>query len=409
MGATGYKLIGALADLLPDKQPFIQSMNSLGLPGISFSAQDAVMYGVSGTRISIKSGGKERSKGSPHSYHSFHGSDDKSESEEHHHSHSHHRRKKKWYDIFGIFSKHSGDSHSHSGHHSHSEHHSHTEHHSHSESGGYKKLSDLKTSIDSLELSEKVKKDITDVYMIIAEAYGKAHGVAPEQVRFYELGENDAVAEIAGFCLLMDMLAPENVVVSPVRLGFGHVYTAQGALPIPSPETSYILLGLPTYGGHIEGELCSCIGAALLKKYADDFNDMPLMKTERIGCGLGRQELEKANCVRTFLGESADELKTPAAKEQGSIYISGRSTQQTYSLVCVLKETPEKAAEAAEMLTASGAAEAYTTLSADSRKKRKPVLTCICGEDKREEMKKLIFSNTSAVRITEHICSEIIK
>lgn len=100
--------------------------------------------------------------------------------------------------------------------------------------------------------------------------------------------------------------APEQIIVSPVHVGSGHVRCAHGILPVPAPATAILLRGVPIYGGHIAGELCTPTGAALLTQFAARFGDMPPMRVERIGYGMGRKDFPAANCVRALLGETED-------------------------------------------------------------------------------------------------------
>ena len=113
----------------------------------------------------------------------------------------------------------------------------------------------------------------------------------------------DAVADIAAVCLLMEELAPEQVVVSPVCVGTGKVRCAHGILPVPAPATADILRGVPIYGGTIRAELCTPTGAALLKHFASAFGPLPLMTVERIGYGMGKKEFEAANTLRAMYGD----------------------------------------------------------------------------------------------------------
>ena len=53
---------------------------------------------------------------------------------------------------------------------------------------------------------------------------------------------------ITAVCLLMNKIAPDQVIVSPVHVGSGHVHCAHGILPVPAPATAYILNGVPMYG-----------------------------------------------------------------------------------------------------------------------------------------------------------------
>ena len=99
------------------------------------------------------------------------------------------------------------------------------------------------------------------VYGLIAEAESHAHGVPVTQIHFHEVGAMDAIADITAVCMLMDRLAVDEVVVSPVHVGSGQVRCAHGILPVPAPATAYILKDVPIYGGGVRGELCTPTGA----------------------------------------------------------------------------------------------------------------------------------------------------
>jgi len=113
-----------------------------------------------------------------------------------------------------------------------------------------------------------VRENVLAVYRSIADAESRVHGVPVDEIHFHEVGTMDAVADVVAVCLLMDRLAPERVIVSPIHVGSGHVHCAHGILPVPAPATAYILQGLPIYGGSVKGELCTPTGAALLKHFA---------------------------------------------------------------------------------------------------------------------------------------------
>lgn len=56
MGAAGDMLAGALLELLPHKEAFLQEMNALGIPGVTVSASESVKCGVTGTHFTVKVG-----------------------------------------------------------------------------------------------------------------------------------------------------------------------------------------------------------------------------------------------------------------------------------------------------------------------------------------------------------------
>ena len=64
--------------------------------------------------------------------------------------------------------------------------------------------------IEHLNLPEEVKTDIVAVYRLIAEAESHVHGKTVEEIHFHEVGTADAIADTAGVCLLMHMIAPKK-------------------------------------------------------------------------------------------------------------------------------------------------------------------------------------------------------
>uniref|UniRef100_UPI00388F7DE3 LarC family nickel insertion protein n=1 Tax=Treponema sp. TaxID=166 RepID=UPI00388F7DE3 len=209
----------------------------------------------------------------------------------------------------------------------------------------------------------------------------------PEQIHFHEVGNMDAVADVAGVCLLMDMLAPDRVVVSPVNTGYGHVHCAHGILPVPAPATEYILHGIPAYSGSVEGELCTPTGAALLKYFAGEFSGMPVMRTEKTGYGIGKKKFPVLNCVRAFIGETED------------------GTDQVLELVCNTDDmTGEELGYAQKILLENGALDVFT--SSVGMKKSRPgvMLTCLCRPEDRDRMLGLVFRHTTTIGIRENIC-----
>ena len=197
----------------------------------------------------------------------------------------------------------------------------------------------------------------------------------------------DAVADVVGVCLLMDMIAPDSVIVSPVHVGKGHVHCAHGILPVPAPATSYILRDVPVYSGSIEGELCTPTGAALLKYFADSFGDMPVMRTEKTGYGIGTKEFPRMNCVRAFLGQTSGNADDVA------------------ELVCNIDDmTGEDIAYACDIILSKGALDVFTVPV--NMKKCRPgvMLTCICRPEQCSFFAELILRHTSTIGVRESIC-----
>jgi len=355
MGAAGDMLMAALLELLPDKGAFIDRMNALCIPGVTVAAQPSVKCGITGTRVEVcVNGMHEESLDEPQHHH-----------HEHRHSHVH----------------------SHGHHHGHGHdqsEHKHCQDGEHSHMG----LHEIEHVISHLALSDAVRRDVLAVYSLIAEAESRVHGKPLDMIHFHEVGNADAIADIVGVCLLMELLSPERVLASPVHVGCGQVRCAHGTLPVPAPATALILQGVPCYGGAISGELCTPTGAALLKHFVSDFGDMPVLKISQIGYGMGAKDFEAANCTRAILGES----------DFGGDKIT--------ELCCNLDDmTPEAVAFAQEQLWEGGALDVFTT--AIGMKKSRPgvMLSCMCREARREEIIALIFRHTTTLGIREYACN----
>ena len=334
MGAAGDMLMAALSELLPDPEGFVARMNALNLPGVRFERRKAEKCGVTGTHMAVTVDGVEEQSEDTGNGNGGHG---------HIHDHDHH--------------------------------HEHDHHH-------HASLKDIHAIIDGLDLPEAVKADAKAVYGRIAEAESKVHGHPVDQIHFHEVGTLDAVADVVGVCALMERLAPEKVVVSPVHVGSGEVRCAHGVLPVPAPATAYILKGVPIYGGAIRGELCTPTGAALLKHFAGAFGPMPPMAVEKTGYGMGTKDFEWANCLRAMLGESDG------------------GAGEVAELKCNLDDmTGEEIAFAAQALLEAGALDVWT--EAIQMKKGRPgvLLACLCPVEKEPAFAALMLKHTTTLGV----------
>ena len=328
MGAAGDMLTAALAELTGDVSSCESHLNSLGIPGVTYSLVPSVKCGITGTHAEVTVNGMTE--------------------DEHMHGHHHHDND-----------------------------HEHEHHHHHSS------LHDIEHIIGNLKVSDKVKSDAASVYKLIAEAESKAHGKEVTEIHFHEVGTMDAIADVVGFCSLMEKIAPDKVVVSPVHVGCGEVRCAHGILPVPAPATASILEGIPVYGGEVRGELCTPTGAALLKHFAAEFGKMPVMSIGKTGYGMGSKDFERANCVRIMLGESADDDKNKITE-----------------LCCNVDDmTGEEIGYATDLLMKQGALDVFTTPVGMKKNRPGILITCICRPSEKEKFAKLIFENTTTIGI----------
>ena len=243
-------------------------------------------------------------------------------------------------------------------------------------------MKDIETLINGLAVSDRVKADARAVYGLIADAESKVHGRPVTEIHFHEVGTMDAVADVVGVCMRMEMLAPDQVRASPVHTGSGRVRCAHGILPVPAPATALILQGIPSYGGRVEGELCTPTGAALLKHFVSRFGDRPVMAVEAVGYGMGKKDFEQANCVRAFLGEC------------------GQQTETVTKLECNLDDmTGEEIGFAAGQLFEAGAFDVYTVPIGMKKSRPGVLLSVICRTDDADRMAEIMMKHTSTLGI----------
>lgn len=353
MGAAGDMLAAALLELLPDPDAVVADLNALGIPGVEFVRERVSRCGIVATHLSVlvDGGEEEVDEGGHHHHHHHHNGEGEPDGHHHHHH---------------------GDGED--GHH---------HHHHHSS------LADINGIIAALPLPSAAMGSARKVYALLAAAEGRVHGRNVEMVHFHEVGAMDAVADIAACCLIMARLAPERIVASPVHVGFGSVRCAHGVLPVPAPATACLLEGVPTYSdGTVRGELCTPTGAALLRHFVSEYGPMPLMRVESVGYGAGKKEFDRANVVRSMLGEGG---LAPSAFEN-----------EVCQIACNIDDmTGEELAFAADAVREAGALDVCLLPALMKKGRPGTIMLALCGEERRESVIAAIFRNTSTLGIRE--------
>lgn len=365
MGAAGDMLMGALYELLPDseKDLFLKSMNSLFPNEIMLNAVPSEKCGIWGTKINVVILGHEEQPDT--------------------HSPQEHTPEHTLEHIAG-----------------------HTHLHT--------SYPEMLEQIEHLSVSSSVKEHAKAVYTLIGNAESAAHHTDISQIHFHEVGTLDALMDVVGCCLLLELLNPEQIIASPVHVGSGTVRCAHGILPVPAPATAEILRDVPIYGGSVNGELCTPTGAALLKHFASQFTTMPPMSIEQTGYGMGTKDFDTANCLRAFWG-SLSILPVPSPRQLPGSFVPGmvkteteretrpdyyteqfHSLDQILELSCNLDDmTPETISYAVTLLREAGALDVYTT--AVNMKKDRPgiLLTVLCNVSEESRFSRLILKHTA--------------
>ena len=184
-------------------------------------------------------------------------------------------------------------------HHHHEDGHAHVHHHGHH---AHTSVASILEKISVLDMSDTVKKDAEGIYREIAAAESKVHQTDMEQIHFHEVGSVDALIDVVGSCLALELLGVDEVQASPVCVGNGTVRCAHGILPVPAPATAEIIKGMPVYCSSFDGELLTPTGAAILKYFVESYTKEMHMEIEEIGYGFGTKDFAQLSCVRAFLG-----------------------------------------------------------------------------------------------------------
>jgi len=170
------------------------------------------------------------------------------------------------------------------------------------ESHHHRQLSDIETIINRGHYSQLTKERATAIFRRLAEVEARVHGIPIDQVHFHEVGAVDAIIDILGSMIALEMLDVESVFCSPIPIGRGTVATAHGTLPVPSPATIELLKGHRITRVDVEQELTTPTGAAILTTLSvGDWTGRPMVVTQ-VGSGRGTRSVEgMPNIIRAFL------------------------------------------------------------------------------------------------------------
>ena len=357
MGIAGDMLAATLLGLVDNSEKWIERLNQIGLPDVTYTLIPKEDKGLQGYRVAVIINGME-------------------ESENHDEHHNHH-------DAYHEHIKHSethGDG-------EHSEHHVHSEQHVHGRG-----LQDVRDIINNLSISDTCKQNAINVYNLVAQAEAKVHKSTVTQIHFHELGMLDAIADIVAVCVLLEALKFDEIIISPIHIGTGTVHCAHGELPVPAPATMELLAGIPIYADYqIKGELCTPTGAALAQYFGTSYSNMPVMTPAKISYGFGTKQFKRPNCIRAFV-EIINDLEDTIIE-----------------MSCNLDDmTPEEIGYAVEQLVLSSALDVFTTPIMMKKQRPGTMLTVLCKVDDIDNVRDLIFKHTTSLGIRYHRCDRYI-
>lgn len=175
----------------------------------------------------------------------------------------------------------------------------------HKEPHYHRHLKDIYTIIDASTLNDKIKDNAKKIFLELAKAEASVHDTTIEKIHFHEVGAVDAIVDIVGTAICLDILNIEKVFSSPVKLGNGgFVETEHGRMPIPTPATVELLKNYPTVLTDIPFELTTPTGASIVKALSNGIISFENILVKSIGYGAGSRDLgEVPNLLRIFIAE----------------------------------------------------------------------------------------------------------
>jgi uncharacterized protein (TIGR00299 family) protein len=161
----------------------------------------------------------------------------------------------------------------------------------------------IKRMIEESTLAPQVKERSLDIFHRLASVEASIHDQKIDEVHFHEIGALDSIVDVVGAAVGMHYLTVDRVLASKIPLGSGFVQGHHGRLPVPAPATLALLKGIPVYSSSVNQELVTPTGAAVLTSFSQGFGDLPEMRIEKVGYGVGDRVLDEIpNVLRIILG-----------------------------------------------------------------------------------------------------------
>lgn len=245
-------------------------------------------------------------------------------------------------------------------------------------------LEDILSILDKSKLEEKIKERSRAIFTKLASVEAKIHGKDVQKIHFHELGGLDTIIDVVGAVAGVNYLGIEKVYSSPLPLGKGFVKCAHGILPVPAPATLELLKDIPVYGSHIEAELVTPTGAAIIMSLAENFGQIPPMKIENIGYGAGQRDLPIPNLLRVSVGA----LKNVYEEDVVSLIQTNIDDMN-----------PEFYEHIVDRLFREGALDVFLTPIQMKRIRPATMLSVITDEEKMERMLGIIFDETTTLGV----------
>jgi hypothetical protein len=255
-------------------------------------------------------------------------------------------------------------------------------------------FSDMEAFIAATPFSARIKANAGRIFTNIFRAEAEVHGEELKNVHLHEIGADDSLVDILGFCWLWEKLDCCPIFFTTLVTGFGNVQTRHGLLPVPPPAVLNLIKGLEYRNGDIESELLTPTAAAILATCGCQADGRYRVRALKTGSGGGHKTFAQVpNILRAILSE----------KE------SLAANDRIWALEFNLDDSSgEMVAAAGEKILLAGAVDIF--IASGLMKKGRPgfMLKVLCAEAEREKVIAAIFRESTAIGLRQRLEERVV-
>jgi pyridinium-3,5-bisthiocarboxylic acid mononucleotide nickel chelatase len=264
-------------------------------------------------------------------------------------------------------------------------------HHHHHHDHFHRKASQILAMIRDSNLNTNTKRIAGEIFTKLAISEGKVHHIAPEDVEFHEVGAVDSIVDTVGTAVGFDAFGIERFLCSAINIGGGFIHCQHGVFPVPAPATADLLRQATIYQKHVETELVTPTGAAILAAVVNRFGQLNGFAAERIGYGAGTKQFpELPNCLRLMLGE---ERSISSEEARGDVIVIEANIDDM---------NPQNFAYVNEKLLQAGALDVFTVPVQMKKGRPGQLLQVLAPSDAVDALSRVIFQETTTIGVRKY-------
>jgi len=250
----------------------------------------------------------------------------------------------------------------------------------------HRSLGDILDILERSSLEVSVKARAARIFTRLAEAEARVHGTDRESVHFHDVGAVDAIVDVTGGIIALDLAGVQAVHISALPIGGGLVGGPHGRIPVPGPGTAELLRGFPVVDTGVRAELVTPTGAAILTTLAASAGRMPPLTVEAVGYGAGTMDLpDTPNILRCFLGATTTAAAGDETVLQVETTIDDMSPQLYEPLI--------------DRLFGAGALDVFLQPVIMKRGRPGIVVTALCAPDRVSDLSQTLFEESTTIGV----------